>query len=431
MNNSLIFKSISIQIISFLVIVMLGTSLVIHKAAGYSALLILLISLLGLWVTRKEAGPKWQSWEKWWIFSILLFFGLIVVDVLMGYGDISVLDSPSRLMLAIPVFVYIRKVGVDIDSVWVASAIGAVLSGVYAYYQHDVLGLNMAQGFTSHIYFGQIALVLTFFSFIGLMMNKKIWVKGLLLVAVIVGFYAVLVSGSRGGWVAIPAVVALFLSVKAGKSSIGTKIISISLLTAVLYAAYQAPQLPVKSRVDAAVNNVIAYYQEDQVNTSSGFRLEMWKAAWLMTQDSNFLGVGEAQYHANLIKLIKESKVDERLDYFSAPHSQYFNSLVEQGAIGLFSLMLMILIPLKVAIKVIKRDGKNKYIGLFISVLIVSYLDFMLTADTLERQLMVLMYAFIISILMGGLSYSKLNENSTGQYRKNMERWRKTNFIHD
>jgi len=414
MNNTLNFKSISVQIIVFLVVTMLGLSLVIHKAAGYSALVILFISLLGLWVTRKETSAKWQSWEKWWVFSTLLFFGLIVIDVLMGYGDISVLDSPSRLILAIPVFIYIRKIGLDIDSVWAGSAIGSVLASGFAYYQHTVLGFNMAEGFTSHIYFGQVALILTLFSLIGLMMNKKFWVKGLLLIAIVVGFYAVLVSGSRGGWVAIPAVVALFLSVKAGKSSIGTKIISISLLMAVLYAAYQAPQLPVKSRVDAAVNNVIAYYQEDKVNTSSGFRLEMWKAAWLMTEDSGYLGVGEAQYHKNLEKLIKEGKVYKGLDYFSAPHSQYFNSLAEQGAIGLFSLMLMMLMSLKVAIKEIKRDGKNKYIGLFISVLIVSYLDFMLTADTLERQLMVLMYTFIISILMGILSYSKLNENSTG-----------------
>ena len=199
MNNTLNFKSISVQIIVFLVVTMLGLSLVIHKAAGYSALVILFISLLGLWVTRKETSPKWQSWEKWWIFSILLFFGLIVVDVLMGYGDISVLDSPSRLMLAIPVFIYIRKIGLDIDSVWAGSAIGSVLASGFAYYQHTVLGFNMAEGFTSHIYFGQVALILTLFSLIGLMMNKKFWVKGLLLIAIVVGFYAVLVSGSRGG----------------------------------------------------------------------------------------------------------------------------------------------------------------------------------------------------------------------------------------
>jgi len=324
--------------------------------------------------------------------------------VLMGYGDISVLDSPSRLILAIPVFIYIRKVGLDIDSVWAGSAIGSVLAGGYAYYQHTVLGLGLAEGFTSHIYFGQIALILTLFSLIGLMMNKKLWIKGLLLVVVVVGFYAVLVSGSRGGWVAIPALAALFLSVKTSKSSIGKKITFASLLMAVLYTAYQAPQLPVKSRVDAAVNNVIAYYQEGKVNTSSGFRLEMWKAAWLMTEDSKFLGVGEAQYHTNLKKLIKEGEVHKGLDYFSAPHSQYFNSLSEQGVIGLLSLFLMMLIPLRMGISNIRENKQAKFTGLFVSVLIISYLDFMLTAETLDRQLMVVIYAFILSILIGLMS---------------------------
>ena len=413
MNNILNFKSISVQLISFLVVLMLSLSLVVHKAAGYSALAILLVSLLGLWVVRKEQSSAWTQWEKWWIFSILLFFGLIVLDVLMGYGDVSVLDSPSRLILAIPVFIYIRKVGLDVDSIWVGSAIGSILAGVYAYYQHTILGNDMAGGFTSHIYFGQIALILTLFSFIGLLMNKKLWVRGVLLIAVIVGFYAVLSSGSRGGWVALPAVIALFLSIKTVRSSFGKKVIYIGVLMSILYAAYQSPQLPVKSRVDATVNNVIAYYQEGKVNTSSGFRLEMWKAAWLMTEDSKFLGVGEAQYHTNLEKLIKEGKVYKGLDYFSAPHSQYFNSLSEQGAAGLLTLFLMMLIPLKVALNKMKENKENKFIGLFIAILIISYLDFMLTMETLERQLMVLIYAFIISILVGVLSYSKKNESLT------------------
>jgi O-antigen ligase len=413
MNNILNFKSISVKLISFLVVLMLSLSLVVHKAAGYSALAIFLVSLLGLWVVRKEQSSAWTQWEKWWIFSILLFFGLIVLDVLMGYGDVSVLDSPSRLILAIPVFIYIRKVGVDVDSIWVGSAIGSVLAGVYAYYQHTILGNDMAGGFTSHIYFGQIALILTLFSFIGLLMNKKLWVRGVLLIAVIVGFYAVLSSGSRGGWVALPAVIALFLSIKTAKPSFGKKAVFIGVLMSILYAAYQSPQLPVKSRVDVTVNNVIAYYQEGKVNTSSGFRLEMWKAAWLMTEDSKFLGVGEAQYHTNLEKLIKEGKVYKGLDYFSAPHSQYFNSLSEQGAAGLLTLFLMMLIPLKVALNKMKENKEIKFIGLFIAILIISYLDFMLTMETLERQLMVLIYAFIISILVGVLSYSKKNESLT------------------
>jgi len=413
MINALNFKAISIQIISFLVVTMLSLSLVIHKAAGYSALAILLISLLGLWVTRKETAPIWQGWEKWWVFSLLLFFGLIVLDVLMGHGDISVLDSPSRLILAVPVFFYVRKVGVDVNSVWVGSAIGSVLAGGYAYYQYMVLGVNMAEGFTSHIYFGQVVLILTLFSLVGLMMSKDLWIKGLLIVAVIIGFYAVLMSGSRGGWVAIPAVMILFLSLKTSKPAFGKKIIFTGIVLSILYAAYQAPQLPVKSRVDAAVNNVIAYYQEDKVNTSSGFRLEMWKAAWLMTEDSKFLGVGEAQYHSNVVRLIEEGKVHKGLNYFSAPHSQYFNSLSEQGLIGLFSLLLMMLIPLKVVMNKKKENEKINFIGLFIAILIIAYLDFMMTMETLERQLMVLIYAFIISILMGILSHSRKNENLT------------------
>ena len=73
----------------------------------------------------------------------------------------------------------------------------------------------------------------------------------------------------------------------------------------------------------------------------------------------------------------------------------------------------MMLIPLKVALNKMKENKEIKFIGLFIAILIISYLDFMLTMETLERQLMVLIYAFIISILVGVLSYSKKNESLT------------------
>jgi O-antigen ligase len=88
----------------------------------------------------------------------------------------------------------------------------------------------------------------------------------------------------------------------------------------------------------------------------------MWKAAWLMTEDSKFLGVGEAQYHTNLEKLIKECKVYKDLDDFSAPHSQYFNSLSEQGVVGLLSFFLMILTPLRMGISKISKLNLQAYL---------------------------------------------------------------------
>jgi len=220
------------------------------------------------------------------------------------------------------------------------------------------------------------------------------------------GIYSVFVSGSRGAWVALPIVAIALISILK-KTPLSRKLGSLIILIGVLYAAYQSPQLPVKSRVNHAMNEVIAYYQEDKVETSSGYRLEMWKGAWLMTKSSNFLGVGESQYPNHIVKLIQEGEVSKSIDKFIVPHNQYLNSLSEQGVIGIISLLMMMLIPLKVSLYSIKKNAKNKLIALYPALLIIAYLSFMLTGVTLERESMVVLYAFLMSMCMGILVRNK------------------------
>ena len=75
------FKSISLLLISAAIIVMLGLGLVVPKVAGYSALLILLISLPGLWVTRKD---NLSPLETWWIGASLFVFWINIIRYFYG-----------------------------------------------------------------------------------------------------------------------------------------------------------------------------------------------------------------------------------------------------------------------------------------------------------------------------------------------------------
>jgi len=406
MVSTLKFQSISSLLISIAIIVMIGLGLVIPKVAGYSALLILLISLLGLWVTRKDNLLPLEKWEKWWIGAILLYFGLIVLDVFFGYGGVRDLDSPSRLILAIPVYIYIRRVGLDINIILIASAVGAITSGIYSGYQYEILGMSRATGMTSPIYFGQTALVFALFSLVGFFLNKKIWLKSLLFIAVVMGLYTVITSGSRSAWSAL-LIITFVLFITKKEISFSKKFISLLVLTSILYVAYQFPQSPIKSRIGTSVNSIISYYQEGKVDTSSGARLELWKAAWIMAKENNFLGVGEAQFQSHVIKLIQEEKVKKFVGRFEIPHNQYLNSLSEQGAIGFMSLLLMMFIPLKVSLYNARSSTKNRLIATFLVILITAYLSFMLTIATLERESMVVFYAFLVSMLMGALTHNK------------------------
>ena len=78
----------------------------------------------------------------------------------------------------------------------------------------------------------------------------------LLFIAVIMDAYTLFASGSRWAWAAFPIIVIVLITISK-RFSLIKKLTS---LIGMLHAAYQNPQLPVKSRVDSSVKNVISYY---------------------------------------------------------------------------------------------------------------------------------------------------------------------------
>jgi len=366
----------------------------------------LLVSIVGLIATRGLDYPSLQSWEKYWLASLFFFVGLVYVDILRGFGDISDIDSQSRLLLAIPVYLYVRRVGVNLNIVLIGAAIGGIFSGVIAWYEYYYLSHPMAEGAAgNHIYFGEIALLLSIFSVFGLTFFKSYSIKLLLVAGFIFGGYAMLVSGSRGGWIILPTILLLFMSYNIWNIALWKRLLSLIMIVVALFSAYHSPELPVKKRVDIAINEVVDYYSDNRMS-SVGHRLEMWKASYLSAKDHNFLGAGENSFKSEMKRLAQEGKVHKSLQNFVDPHSQYFNALLDQGIIGLASLLLIFFIPFKVLFSNLKDNNESHTSVMFSSALLLVFLEFMLTISALEIQILSLFFAFSLSIFLGLFTYN-------------------------
>jgi O-antigen ligase len=178
----------------------------------------------------------------------------------------------------------------------------------------------------------------------------------------------------------------------------------------VIFGVYQSDNLPVKQRVDTAIDQASNYLSDNKQGhflSSIGLRLEMWKASYLSAKDNNFLGSGENSYRPEIQRLVQEGKVHKSLVRFVDPHSQYFNTLLDQGIIGLFSLFLIFLIPLKVLLNNLKDHSQSQISVMFSSVLLLSYMEFMLTISTFEIQIMTLFFAFTLSIFLGLYTHNR------------------------
>ncbi len=394
-------------LISLLFAFFLITSVNVEHGMGISAILMLLVSIVGLIATRGQDYPPLQAWEKYWLSALFFFVGLIYIDILRDFGDISDIDSQSRLILAIPVYLYVRRVGVNLDIVLIGAAIGGIFSGVIAWYEYYYLSYSMAEGVAgNHIYFGEIALLLSTLSVFGLMAVKGYPIKLLLVAGFIFGGYAMLISGSRGGWITLPTILILFMSYNIWNIALWKRLLGSIMMVVILFSAYHSPELLVKQRVDISIDEVVNYYSDNKMS-SIGHRLEMWRASYLSAKDHNFLGAGENSFKSEMKRLTQEGKVHKSLQYFVDPHSQYFNTLLDQGIIGLASLLLIFFIPLKVLFNNIKNKNQSHVSAMFSSIILLSFMEFMITISTLEIQIMVLFFAFTLSIFLGLFAHNR------------------------
>ena len=151
--------------------------------------------------------------------------------------------------------------------------------------------------------------------------TEKKWIRNCLLVSIILSFFTVLGSQSRGALIAI-GVVGLFYWKESGRkiiSGILIIIFSFILLAFMPESWYQRME-------------TIKTYQED---SSAMGRLNAWEYAVKAAND-NFFGVGLDSWSPETFLLYAPNPVDVH-----AAHSIYFSVLADHGWIGLFLFLII------------------------------------------------------------------------------------------
>lgn len=141
-------------------------------------------------------------------------------------------------------------------------------------------------------------------------------------VAILIG---ILVSGSRGVWVALFPACLLALFCHSRKSAF--ILLAGFLLGAVIVATFNA-----KIAERAATIATSAYTENEKGST--GNRIELWKGALLMFKQSPLLGIGAGDFQITIKQMITEKKLKE-IDATNTAHCIYLQVLATRGIIGL------------------------------------------------------------------------------------------------
>jgi len=384
-----------------LLIAILPTAIVALPKGASVVVLMLILSLLGLVLNREKL--KMSRWEKYFIFSFIFYFVLIAMNVWWFNSDLKNLDTLSRLILVLPIFFYIRKSNINFNwFIWsvVIAAFAISINQIMIHFSDNSLYSFQTGSGNVTLYASILGLMCLFF----INRNKSIIFNLIFTMAATLSIVASLLSGGRGVWISAVLSMVVIMFVNPFNWSKKARVLPVLGIASILFVAYLTPQTGVKVRIDSAVTNVISWEESGKSTTSSGARLEMWKASYEIIKENPMIGVGKGNYKEHVQVLVGQGKVDEFVARFNHPHNEYIANFLELGIVGLLALILVFLSPISYFLNTIKHhafDQQERMLAVAGLILVLHYSFYSLTAGVFAHQSTTLFYSIFLVIIIG------------------------------
>lgn len=380
-----------------------------------------IFALLHLIATR----PGFTKEQKIFCLPIVLFFLSVLASFIVNEsparGPQIIIETYSLLFFAIPLLHIYTKHSPPLSIVWAMFIAGAIVLGLDSIV--DVWnrpGARAGGSTRQAVLFATMAISITtvaLASFGYSFRFNRVAIIGSSM-AVVLGFTAMMLSQSRGAWIAVPVILLLVMLFYLRKMNKVTKYITIPLALIILISAsYQIPF--VSKRIDIAVADTMHLLTTDRdINSrknSVGYRVELWIAAIDIFNDNKVFGIGPDRYKPVMKTYVKDNNGLKRLPDLKHAHNQLLNTMMTKGVIGALVLIFMLGSHLYIFIKYLSTQYSpdTRTLALAGCLIITCYIILGLTSAPLDRKITLVFYSFSLSILLGKII--SLNRNPDPQ----------------
>jgi O-antigen ligase len=343
---------------------------------------------------------------------IYSFVGIMFLAVsFQGFPDwgLNALVSKYFLMLlAVPVVgLYFLKSKCN-HNPWLKFALAGLVLGITALFDTLLLDKPRADGGDNAALFGFVAVGITALIAASLSVLRRQRHGVLIYVgAITAGLVAILLSGTRGSWIAAAVIIFITVIFFFDRYSLPKRIsISIILITSVALLSLEIPLI--QQRVDRLVANIENFLSSKPQTefTSAWYRIEGATFGWHIGLENKFLGVGPGNFRRSLRAFLSDK---EGLQGFDAvmrhAHNQYIQTFVISGFIGLFALLILIGGHLWLFSRYLSKRYPIEVRSFALAgvLLVVAYFFLGFTGVPFERKKLILVYGFSSASCWGGL----------------------------
>src|SRR5690606_15619769 len=279
------------------------------------------------------------------------YFLVSLITIAWHGNNYKSLDQSIRPLLAVPILLYLVQADIRTRWLWGGLVCGAMLSVAVALWQQLIEGRDRVEGYLNIIHFGNLALIYAVFCIGGLFWastqgkRANVW-RFVFVLGIAFSLYSVDASGSRGSWIAIPALAILVFATFITRRRLLPAIAATALFAVIVGAQMATPDSRLRMRYEAAITDIQLFLHAHEAHTSLGARFVMWEGAVTNIPKQPLLGWNEQEYKHELQRLVDAQELDPvALQFADNLHNQYLQAWAFQGLLGLAALFALYVIP--------------------------------------------------------------------------------------
>jgi O-antigen ligase len=249
------------------------------------------------------------------------------------------------------------KAEINVNYLLAGVKVGLIILGIIIFGQLES-GASRASGAINADVFANLA-VSMFFVVLVFYQQESFKLKIFTLLSLLSGIFVIVASGTRGAWLSLLLLLAVyfyFLVKQKTKSSKISKIIVVFIIATVLSVG--SLNQFVNDRVNSAYTETSNWLSGDKTPGSVSLRLEMYKTAIDNVKDVPFFGHGLRTSNIVVYKNTP-ARFQNYVVSYNHLHNAYLTNYFNGGVVLLGALLLLLFVPLRIFIKANSQNREN------------------------------------------------------------------------
>ena len=377
-----------------------------------ASLFLLTILSLYLLISRKAYKNNLDMADM--AFSIAMVSGLAAIllsqlyhhDLLARY-----FDSDARFLLAIPVLLALRHISTRTLAVMqYAFPLGAIAALVAVMVTNPGVRIDASTSYMNHIHLGDMSLMLGFLSLFSVnwLQTDHQLVKLLKIIGLIAGFSVSVLSSARGGWMAIPVFVFVFIYFRTNGRMLNKILLAMLLVGAVGLLGYFLIE-PIHHRVWMIYSD-LSQFSGGHADTSIGIRLQLWNAAFHLIAQNPVFGVGADGFRGAMDGLSASGLITPIAAGLGKGevHNEILAHTVRFGIFGLASILAVYFVPFVIFLRAARLKIRQQNVAAMMGMSVtLGFFVFGLTVETFDLKMTAAFYSLTVAVLLAIATHDK------------------------